>query len=210
MKRAFIFILLGTLVLLPLALLAIRHPIVSTYLERALGIRKAGVSTTQYVAESKTPDKTLTLVDTGYLNYVAAKLGIFEKDAIVDRNVYRGNKTATKKYTVTQVKFVLIGDLDSYVYGLTGGKLFAAKGDYAVEGDTLRVSIALFPENVEDAKISESYALEQAFLKTAFVTLLYAHGISDPRTTATQLEKLRSDNEGVSGKRHVCLANPDR
>lgn len=193
MKRVAIFAGLILLVLLPIILLVLRNPLVSMYLRRTFGIPGGGVTAPQYTAESKATGKKLTLEDTRYLEYVAANLGIFEIEGVYDRDVYRGNRTAPKKHTVTRVKFELMDDLNSYVYGLTGGKLFAAKGDYRVEGETLLVSVAIFPDSIENNPLGSTYALEQAYLKTAFVTLLYAHGISDPRSTATQLEKLKRD-----------------
>jgi hypothetical protein len=193
MKRTFIIFGVILVIGLPIVLLTLRNPMISTYLRRTFGKGEQAVTSAQFTTTSTDTKTKITLVDTKYLDYVTAKLGIFDKEAIVDREWYMGNTAAIKKHTVTRVEFVLVDDLDSYVYGATGGKLFAAKGDYAVVGDVLKVSIALFPENVENAVLGSTYPLEQAFLKTAFVTLLYAHGISDPRSTAVELGKLRSD-----------------
>ncbi len=193
MKRTVIIVGLILLISLPIALLILRRPMVSTYLRRTLGIGGRAVTSPQFAADSRTPEVKLAIVDTRYLEYVSAKLKIFEADAIVDRELYRGNQSAAKKHTVSRVEFVLVDDLESYVYGATGGKLFAAKGDYTVEGDMLRVSIALFPENVDDNFLGSTYPIEQTFLKTAFVTLLYAHGLSSPREVAKELGTLRSD-----------------
>lgn len=85
MKRTVVIIGLLLLIVLPIALLVLRRPMVSTYLRRTFGIGGNAVTSPQFATDSRTPEIKLSIVDMKYLNYVSAKLGIFDADAIVDR-----------------------------------------------------------------------------------------------------------------------------
>lgn len=195
MQRALIIIGIVVLMLAPIALLVFRHPVVSTYLRTTLRLPSKGQVSEQYTAASEVPETTVKIIDTSYLDYVAVNLGIFKDQAIVDPQIYRGNQTATQRYTVSRVQFTLVDDLDSFVYGASGKNGFAAKGDYRVVDDALEVFISLDVDQVQTNAINRHYAAEEVFLKTVFTTLLYAHGLTSPQETAKFLSELRSDME---------------
>lgn len=193
MQRTLVIIGIVVLLVLPIVLLAFRHPAISTQVQKILRVTTNNQVSDQYVAASEAPGRTLKIVDTAYLEFVAANLGIFKDKAIVDPQLYRGKTDATQKYTVSHVRFVLVPDVEAFVYGSSGKEAFASKGGYRIDGDTLEVLISLNADEIRRGAFNTQFPFEEAFLKTAGVTLLYAHGVSDPMETAKMLEKLKND-----------------
>ncbi len=193
MQRALVIFGIVVMLFAPIAMLVFRHPVANRYIRSVLRIPTKVQVSDQYIVVNEARTSTLKLVDTAYLDYVAANLGIFKDQAIVDPRAYRGFPDIQNKYTVSRVQFILVDDMDAFVYASSGKKAFASKGDYRIVNDTLEVSISLNNDEFTQGPLNKQFVLEETFLKTAFVTLLYAHGMSTPLETARVLEKIKTD-----------------
>jgi len=126
----------------------------------------------QYSAESKVPGYTPTIANTAYLEYEFARLGVFRPGGIADPRLYRGDRSATERLTVSRARIEVVPALGQYFVGLGGSRDFAARGNYRVDGDTLVVEVSLDPS---EAPV-EKTALADLFLRTLLQTVAYAAG----------------------------------
>ncbi len=102
----------------------------------------------QFTAETKTPGATIAIVDTAFLEYIAATMHIYDVNAIVDSEMYFGNRESITRHTVSHLKLELVPTLTQYVVGLGGSQDFAGRGTYVIEGDTLIIRVSLNEEEV--------------------------------------------------------------
>lgn len=134
----------------------------------------------QYTAETKTPGYSVAVVNTAFLEYLAATMSIYGDEAIVDPRVYFGEPDNINRYTVSHLKFELVPTLERYMVGLGGKDDFAGRGVYAVEGDTLVVRVSLNQAQIAKTNVQGQFALEDIFLDTALQTLSYVRGSTGP------------------------------
>ena len=192
MRRALIVIGVIILLVLPLALWIFKNPALYTLLPSILQPHSQSVSARFSVA-NRMPGYSLKLVDTAYLEYVAAYMGIFSDKAIVDPQSYRKPAGTLKRYTVSRVQFVLMPTIDQFLLALSGKKEFAGRGDYVVEGDTLVIKVSVSYDE-QQGFFTKKFSTEDAFLRTAFQTLYYAHGLSDDGVVNAQaFAKIKTD-----------------
>jgi hypothetical protein len=147
----------------------------------------------QYTAEVKTEQYSIAIVDTAFLEYLAATMGIYGEQAIVDPAVYFGDPDNLQRYTVSRLKFELVPLLDRYMVGLGGEDDFAGRGVYAVEGDTLVVRVSLNEGAISGSDVQGQFALEDVFLSTALQTLSYVRGTAGPYMDPASLSKIEKD-----------------
>ncbi len=86
----------------------------------------------QYTIETKTPGYSVAVVNTAFLEYLAATMNIYGDEAIVDPRVYFGEPDNTNRYTVSHLKFELVPTLERYMVGLGGEDDFAGRGTYFI------------------------------------------------------------------------------
>lgn len=147
----------------------------------------------QYTAETKTPGYSVAVVNTAFLEYLAATMNIYGDEAIVDPRVYFGEPDNTNRYTVSHLKFELVPTLERYMVGLGGKDDFAGRGVYAVEGDTLVVRVSLNEAQIANTNVQGQFALEDIFLDTALQTLSYVRGSTGPFVDIATLAKIQKD-----------------
>ncbi len=197
--RVLIGILLLGLLLLPLVLFFVRKPQVATLLP--LLVRPKSATTNRYSVQTDTAGYSLALVDTSYLDYVAADLNIFMPNVIADPRVYSGNLGAMqKRTTVTSIKFVLVDKITTKPISTiinfdakTGSIQIVARGDYIVEGDTLVIRNAVDFASIGSSEFVNKFAWEDAFLRASVTTLYYALGKSDQISDRQAFGKIKQD-----------------
>lgn len=146
----------------------------------------------RYSAASDVSDFTIKITDTRYLDSIAENIGIFKPNAIIDPKSYLGG--STKRHTVTHVRFTIVPLVANMVVGVSGKKDFAARGGYTLEGNTLVVVVSFTPQEVP-AMVALQHGLDDMFLRAAFQTMWYAHGLSaDPFQNA---DAFRNIQEGI-------------
>ncbi len=84
--------------ILPILVLVIRNPKITTQLPNFQ--RKSGNtgSIHQYSAKSDVPEYKITLTDSQFLDFVASDIHIFDKNAIIDPQFYAGNRDIKTRY----------------------------------------------------------------------------------------------------------------
>ncbi len=147
----------------------------------------------QYAGETKIPGYRVAVVNTAFLEYLAATMDIYSDQAIVDPRVYFGKPDRPERYSVSHLKFELVPTLERYMVGLGGEDDFAGRGVYAVEGDTLMVRVSLNEEEVAKSDVEGQFALEDIFLDTALQTLSYVRGSTGPYMDIATMAKIQKD-----------------
>lgn len=103
----------------------------------------------QYSAETKVPDYHVAVVNTAFLEYIAATMRLYDTNAIADPEMYFGNRATTKRHTVSHLRIELVPVLTRYMVGLGGSGDFAARGIYTVEEETLVVRVSIDEKELE-------------------------------------------------------------
>lgn len=155
------------------------------------------VSDVRFSVQSTMPGYDLAITDPSFLDYVAERIGIFGKDAIVSPKIYRGTPTDMTKYTVSRVRLVLEPSLSQMLVGIGGTKNMAGKGDYSLNGDTLVVHVTLVP-NEPTKYPSGQYKLEDVYLRAALQVFQYARGVStDPKDFGKSVVVFRNVQKSI-------------
>lgn len=183
----FISIVIG-LVVLPIALVALRNPQVSTLLPV-----KPSVISNRYSVENIVKGYTLTLVDTSYLDYMTAKFNMFAPDAVVGMGFYTGKLVNTKRQQIDHITFALVDHVDApiSIVGNTPG--LDCRGEYVLDGSTLVDRVAVGFQTIGKQPLTDKYSWENSFLRCALNTLYYAKGVSDPTTSYQALVGIKDD-----------------
>lgn len=191
MKRIVVIIGAAILLLLPLSLVAYQNwdKFIDAMVKQKFLSRKT--VSPQYSAETKVPDMTVAVADTAFLEYIAATMKLYDDNAIADPEMYFKNKTSTKRYSVSHLKFELVPVLARYVVGLGGSTDFAARGIYTVEGDTLVIRVSIDENQLEKSNLPGRFAIEDMFLDTALQTLIYATGKPGAPISPMELAKIQ-------------------
>jgi hypothetical protein len=182
LKTKPIFIGIGLLtsliILIPLGIFTLRHPAIRIWVSNILPQSKV-ITTKTYKVENKAPGVQISLLDNRYLDYVTASMNLFSFEKIVDPAVYYGVSPATlPRKTVSTIRFELVPVVDKPV-GIVGAEgkqgVFIGKGTYHVEGDVLVIEVAL-DLNELNSPLAGQFALEDAYLRTALITMRYSAG----------------------------------
>lgn len=147
----------------------------------------------QYSVTSTVPVYTPKIVDTSYLEYVMASMKIFDNQAIVDPDIYRGNRESTTRYTVSRVQIELVPRIDNFLLAIGGEHDFAGRGTYTVKDDTLLVQVSVDPNEIANGGVHGKYAFEDMYLQTALQVLVYAVGSPEKRLDPKELAKIDKD-----------------
>ncbi len=191
MRRTLLVVVACLVILLPLGIAVSRNwDKISQAIEKQKYISRSPVSP-QYSAAAKVPGYSIAVVDTRFLEYIAATLNLYDDIAIIDPEVYFGNQLTAKRHTVSHLRLELAPILDTYVVGLGGSIDFAARGVYAVEGDTLVVRISLDEEQVKKSEAPGQYMMEDLFLDATLQTLSYAVSKPGQPMNPAELSKLQ-------------------
>ena len=142
---------------------------------------------------SSVPKNTLIINDTSYLDYVADTFKIYSKDAILDPNSYFGNKGATKRYTVSNLRFELVPKLEKYVVALGGTVDFATRGIYKVDGNTLIIQVSINNDELANSEFTGQNPAEDAYIQTALQTIPFAIGSPQQALDPDKLTKVNDD-----------------
>lgn len=174
MKR--IAVIIGAIVIfiLPLALVLYQkwESIRQTFFKSTFVFRKSVSS--QFGAETKMPGYNIALINTVFLEYIAATMHLYDVNAIADPEMYFGNRAMTKRHTVSHLRIELVPTLDRYMVGLGGSVDFAVRGIYVIEKDTLVVRVSLDEAELNKTNPSGKFVPEDTFLDIALQTLVYA------------------------------------
>ena len=180
-------------ILLPLVLLTYKN--LDTIKRNFLMVKFSTTRSTgeQYAVSSKVPVYTPKIVNPSYLEYVTARLKIFDSQAIVDPAIYRGSRDSKIRYTVSRVQIELVPRIDNFLLAIGGENDFAGRGTYLVENDTLIVQVSIDPNEIPQGGIKGQYALEDVYLQTALQVLVYAVGSPEKRMDTKELAKIDKD-----------------
>lgn len=151
--------------------------------------RRSSTPSQKYSAATKTPEATIALVDTAFLDYITETLHVYDVDAIADPERYMDKKASVVRHTVSRLTFELVPTLERYIVALGGSMDFAGRGMYAVEGDTLVIRVSLNEEELVKSHGPVKYNMEDMYLDTALQTLLYA--TAKPGTSISPVELAR-------------------
>lgn len=159
--------------------------------------RRSSTPSQKYSAETRTPEASIALVDTAFLDYITETLHMYDVDAIADPERYMDKRTSVVRHTVSRLTFELVPTLERYIVALGGSADFAGRGMYAVEGDILVVRVSLNEAELVKSHGPVKYNLEDMYLDTALETLLYATakpGTSIRPTELAKVQKAIKDN----------------
>ncbi len=191
MRRTLVIIGAVILLLFPLVLVAYRNwDAIQEAVFKTKFLSRRTVSP-QYAAETKTPGYSIVIVDTAFLEYIAATMRVYDNNAIADPGMYFGNRTSITRHTVLRLKFELVPTLERYLVALGGSQDFAGRGIYAIEDDTLVVRVSLNEEELIKSNGAVQFNLEDMFLDTALQTLVYATGKPGSPISPAELTKVQ-------------------
>ena len=127
MRRIVLIVFGIALVFVPVVLLAIvnREAIFKQF--RLFSFLVRPMRSEQFAVKSSVPHFTPKLVNTSFLDYVMSTMNIFEKDAIVDPDIYWKSKGIKTRYTVSRIQIELVPTLERDSHGGSISKRTAAK-----------------------------------------------------------------------------------
>ena len=191
MRRIVLIVFGIALVFVPVVLLAIVNREAIFKQLRLFSFLVRPMRSEQFAVKSSVPHFTPKLVNTSFLDYVMSTMNIFEKDAIVDPDIYWKSKGIKTRYTVSRIQIELVPTLERYMLALGGIKNdFGSRGTYAVVDDTLVIQVSLNPEEIPTGGANGQYALEDLYLHTALQVLVYAVGTPGKPMDPKLLEKI--------------------
>lgn len=191
MKRVGFFIFAFILLALPLFFIVYSNwDAIQEELLKAKFISRRAVSP-QYTAETKVPGVQVAIVDSRFLEYIAATMHIYDTNAVADSEMYFGNRASTARHTVSHLKLELVPTLEQYMVGLAGSSDFAARGTYAVEDNTLVVRVSLNEAELAKSNVPTQFAQDDMFLDTALQTLVYATGKPGAPMSIIEMTKIQ-------------------
>lgn len=199
MRRVIIFFVAVIIVVIPLVFVTYRNwgAIQEAVFKTKFLMRRSSTPSQKYSAATRTPEATIALVDTAFLDYITETLHVYDVDAIADPERYMDKKTSVVRHTVSRLTFELVPTLERYIVALGGSADFAGRGMYTVEGDTLVVRVSLNEAELIKSHGPVKYNMEDMYLDTALETLLYATakpGISITPTELAKVQKAIKDN----------------
>jgi len=179
MRRTIIVIGILILLLLPVILFMIRRGGTPGKSFTPWPLEQRPVSSDRYSVASEVPEYSMELTDVRYLEYVADNIGIFQSEAVVDPEVYRGGQLT--RHTISHIRLLLIPAISQFLVAVPGKKELASVADYLVQGDTLVIRATVNPK--EQVSVSAGqFSMEDAFLRATMQAMYYAHGLSDDPT----------------------------
>lgn len=163
------------LLALPLIFLAVSRPAIRSLLPFNTPKERAPQKGDRFTVVNNDPDFTISLVDTSYLDYISAKLKLFDDKAVIEPAYYAGNRTATGRHTVTNVRFELVPILQVppvaklYEANTNTGKPTSPWGymGYALERTTLVIQMALDTQMVTKGIVAPKFNINDKFTTLA-------------------------------------------
>lgn len=121
----------AVVLMFPILVLIIRSPKVATLLPMLSRVSKNNDASHSYSAQSDVPEYKITLADSQFLDFVASDINIFSQNAIIDPQFYAGRRDIKTRYTISNVKFMLVNEVENPIGVIVvgGGKI-----PYAVVG----------------------------------------------------------------------------
>ncbi len=184
-----IVIIIVVFIALPLLILVLRTPQVSTFLP----IRQHASVSDKYSVENDVKGYTISLVDTSYLDYMTAKLDMFAPNAVVGPGFYTGKLANTRRQQISHITFALVDHVDIPISIVGNAPGLDCQGDYVLDGNTLVDRVVVGFQTIGKQPITDKYAWENSFLRCALNTLYYAKGVTDPSASYKDLVGIKLD-----------------
>ncbi len=188
-----VVVIIGIIFLLfPLVLLLLRNPKIKTLLT----VGKTKISN-KYSVESDLSEYTVSMMDTSYLDYMAAKFNLFSPNAVIGSDFYIKKLVDTKRQQINHIKFVLVDHVDAPIsmVQLYSGKTATVdcQGDYVLNGSTLVDRVSVNFTSLGKQVLLDKFAWENSFLRCALTTLYYAKGVTNLSESYHELVDIKKD-----------------
>lgn len=148
--------------LIPLGIAAYRYPPFLRFVQSLFGAPNSVISQ-KYKVESIVPDYDLRLVDTAYLEWLTTKLQLFNDQGVIDP-IYHIDKSSLNRRTITSITLRLVEHVNFPLTSLMPEmRPFepvrrTGSAEYAIEGDTLIISVYL---NVADIAKDKNFGKDE-------------------------------------------------
>lgn len=155
--------------LIPLSIAAYRYPPFSRYFQSLFGTPNSVISQ-KYKVESIVPDYDLRLADTAYLEWLAAKLQLFDAQGVIEPKYYLDRSGPDRK-TVKSITFRLVEHINFPLTSLVPEmRPFepvrrTGSAEYTIEGDTLVVSVYVNIADLAKEKNFNADSPDQVFVQ---------------------------------------------
>ncbi len=177
----------------PIALVFFRSPWIQQLFPTLLQTPQDGIANARYSVTNEVPGYSLKIVNTTYLDYMMAKLGLFNNQIIVDPKTYRGFPGLQQHYSISKIIFSLVPTVDNPLSVVSSDTALLGKGEYRVNADTLLVRVSINFDELKKNSIATRYSLENAYLLTALYTLRYAIGFVNGLPNENGLLSIKND-----------------
>lgn len=192
MRRLFWITVFTLLLATPILLVFVNTPRVRTLLP----FGKPSVSS-KYSVESDVKGYAVTLADTSYLDYITAKMNLFDPNAVVDATFYTKKLKTAKRFQINHIIFFLVNQVEApiSIVSMTDGTRVTVdcQGEYSLRGNTLVDRVRVGFDTLGKQLLMDKFAWESSFLRCALNTLYYAKGVTDPALSYQELVNIKDD-----------------
>jgi hypothetical protein len=178
-SRVLIVICLIIIFALPLVLISLDNPNVKLNVLWPFYNTFLNTNKEYAVINSNNPSYKLTISDAAYLDFVTAKLSLYDADAIVDPLYFQGNTERAKRYTIKKITYELVNDVGFPISKINTHRSSSSLSQnvglvgYKIEKDTLIILVSLnFPViefNTEVRKIDMNETFSTLVLQALYM-----------------------------------------